>query len=335
MTGHGKTGDASSTVQVRLASAYGEMSGAQRAIAEAIMSDPLLGALWGIEAMAAQAHVSVGSVMRFAKNLGYRGFSGFRDALRDACNERSREQTPDHLESPTDILSTLGEVLRRDSEGLARLHRAVDHATLESASQLLHDANHRVILGRGAGHVMGLIFSYHLTQAGIPCIAALPSDFSNHVANLGPRDLLVVMSFAPYSRETLEATAFARGNGIPVLAFSDRKDAPVAAHADKLIVVPSDNLLFSFSLTSFAALSHAFAIVLAARDQAGTLKRLHAADRVAKPLFVDLWLPIQPGAIGAGGHAEVAGDDARRPARARGRKELAAAGATARSSPPK
>jgi hypothetical protein len=61
--------------------------------------------------------------------------------------------------------------------------------------------------------------------------------------------------------------------------------------------VPSENLLFSFSLTSFAALSHAFAIVLAARDQQGTLKRLQAADRVGKPLVVERWLPVQPGAM--------------------------------------
>jgi DNA-binding MurR/RpiR family transcriptional regulator len=153
---------------------------------------------------------------------------------------------------------------------------------------------------------MSVIFAYHLTQAGVPCIAALPSDFSNQVANLGPRDLLVVVSFAPYSRETVDAAGFAKQNGIPVLAFSDRKDAPVSAHADILVPVPSENLLFSFSVTSFAALSHAFAIVLAARDQHGTLKRLKAADRVAKPLFVDRWLPMQPGAMRGGGPARAA-----------------------------
>jgi DNA-binding MurR/RpiR family transcriptional regulator len=299
------TADPATAVQARFASAYGEMSGAQRAIAEVVMSDPLLGALWGIESMAEKAQVSVGSVMRFAKRLGYKGFSDFRDALRDACNARSREPALAHLESPTDVLGTLGEVVRRDGEELSRLLQTVDHAMLESASRLLFGADHRVILGRGVGHVMGLIFAYHLTQAGVPCIAALPSDFSNQVANLGPRDLLVVVSFAPYSRETVDAAGFAKQNGIPVLAFSDRKDSPVAAHADLLVPVPSENLLFSFSLTSFAALSHAFAIVLAARDQAGTLKRLQAAERVGKPLFVDLWLPMQPGAIGSAGPQRV------------------------------
>jgi DNA-binding MurR/RpiR family transcriptional regulator len=144
---------------------------------------------------------------------------------------------------------------------------------------------------------MGLIIAFYLTQAGVPCIAAIPSDFSNQVANLGSKDLLVVISFSPYSRETVDAAIFAKENGIKVLAFSDRKDSPLAIHADILIPVPSEDLLFSFSLTSFAALAHAFAIVLAARDQSGTLKRLKAAAKVAQPLFVDHWLPIQPGAL--------------------------------------
>lgn len=284
-------------VQARLASVYGELPAAQRAIADLLMGDPLLGALWGIEAMADRAKVSVGSVTRLAKRLGYPGFSDFRDALRDACSARSGASELEELKPATDLLGALSEVVRRDGGHLARLIQAVDHATLEAAARLLASAGHRVILGRGVGQVMGVVFAFHLTQAGVPCIAALPSDFSNQVANLGPRDLLVALSFPPYSRETVDAARFAKQNGTPVLAFSDRKDSPLARYADILVPVPSEDLLFSFSVTSFAALSHAFAIVLAARDQAGTLKRLEAADEVAKPLVVERWLPMQPGAL--------------------------------------
>ena len=69
-------------IQSRLAEAYRDLPDAMRRIADALMSDPLLGALWGIESMAERAGVSVGTVVRFAKRLGYRGFSEFRDALR-------------------------------------------------------------------------------------------------------------------------------------------------------------------------------------------------------------------------------------------------------------
>ena len=286
-------------IQVRIADAYRGLPEAQRAIADALMGDPLLGALWGIESTAEKAGVSMGSVMRFAKRLGYRGYSDFRDALRDACNARSGESESglSDLELPTDLFGTLAEVVQRDSQHLNRMIQVVDHTKLEAAAEALLRARHRIVLGRGVSHVMGLILAFYLTQAGVPCIAALPSDFSNQAANLDPQDLLVAISFHPYSRETVDAAAFAKQNGVPILALSDRSDSPLADYADILLPVPSENLLFSFSLTSFAALAHAFAIVLAARDQSGILKRLKAADKVAQPLFVDHWLPLHPGAI--------------------------------------
>ncbi|MBI4912698.1 MAG: SIS domain-containing protein [Acidobacteria bacterium] len=284
-------------IQSRLAEAYRDLPEAQRAVADALMGDPLLGALWGIEAMAQRARVSPGTVMRLARRLGFGGFSDFRDALRAACRTRSGEKGLEDLEGPADLFGTLAEVVQRDSQHLARMIQAVDHDTLEAAGRALLGARHRVILGRGIGQVMGLILAFYLTQAGVPCVAALPSDFSNQAANLGREDLLVAISFHPYSRETLDAAAFARQNGVPVLALSDRADSPLAGLSDLLIPVPSEDLLFSCSLTSFAALAHAFAIVLAARDPAGTLKRLKAADRVAQPLFVEHWLPAPPVAI--------------------------------------
>ena len=291
------TDSPSQSVQTRLAEAYRELPEAMRRIADALMSDPLLGALWGIEAMSERAEVSVGTVVRFAKRLGYRGFSEFRDALRQACHTRSGDAELELMEVPTDVFGTLAEVTRRDGENLRRLLQMVDQATLAAATRMLEDAHHRVILGRGVSHVMSLILGFYLTQAGLPSIAAIPSDFSNQVANLGAKDLLVVLSFFPYSREAVDTAIFARESGIPVLAFSDRADSPLKPYADILIPVPSEDLLFSCSITTFAALAHAFAIVVASSDQAGTLKRLKAADKVAQPLLVDHWLPMHPGAF--------------------------------------
>lgn len=284
-------------IQSRLAEAYRDLPEAMRRIADVLMSDHLLGALWGIESMAQRANVSVGTVVRFAKRLEYKGFSEFRDALRAACHERSGDAEIELLEAPTDIYGALAEVARRDGENLNRLIQMVDHTTLETAVAMITQARHRVILGRGVSHVMSLIMAFYLTQAGLPCIAAIPSDFSNQVANLDERDLMMVLSFAPYSRETVDSAIFAKASGVPVLAFSDRADSPLAPYADILIPVPSEDLLFSCSVTTFSALAHAFAIVAASQDQSGTLHRLKAADKVAQPLFVDHWLPMRPGGM--------------------------------------
>ena len=138
-------------IQIRIADAYQGLPEAQRAIANALMADPLLGALWGIEATAERAGVSMGSVMRFAKRLGYRSYSDFRDALRDACNARSggSESELADLEPPTDLFGTLAEVVQRDSQQLHRMIQMVDHAKLQHAAEILLQTRHRVILGRG------------------------------------------------------------------------------------------------------------------------------------------------------------------------------------------
>lgn len=284
-------------IQVRLKDIYHELPEALRRIADALMADPLLGALWGIEEMAERSGVSVGTVMRFSRRLGYRGFSDFREALREACQSRSEGEPLEALEAPTDVFWALAEVARRDGENLDRFLKSVDRPTLESATQLLTRAQHRVLLGRGVSHVMCQVLAFNLTQAGLPCIAAIPSDFSNQVANLGSRDLLVVVSFAPFSRETVDAASFAKSQGIPVLAFTDRRDAPLAKAASQVVVLPSESFLFSFGLSTFSVLSHALAIAVAAMDPAGTAKRLKAADEVGQPLYMEHWLPIQPGAI--------------------------------------
>lgn len=293
MSGNGEARD----IQVRLKEIYHELPEALRRIADALMSDPLLGALWGIEEMAERSGVSVGTVMRFSKRLGYRGFSDFRDALREACQSRSEGEPLEVLESPTDVFWALAEVARRDSENLDRLMKTVEKPTLEAATQLLTRAQHRVLVGRGVSHLMCQIMAFNLTQAGLPCIAALPSDFSYQVANLGGKDLLVVISFAPFSRETVAAAAFAKSQGIPVLAFTDRRDSPLVKSASQVVVLPSESFLFSFGLSTFSVLSHAFAIAVAAMDPAGTAKRLKAADEVGQALYLEHWLPMQPGAI--------------------------------------
>jgi len=291
------TDDVTPDVQVRLQGIYHELPEAMRRIADALMSDSLLGALWGIESMAERANVSIGTVVRFSKRLGYKGFSDFRDALREACQHRSEGDPLESLEAPTDPFWALTEVARRDQDNLNRLLQTLDHSTLESAIQLLMRSRHRVLLGRGVSHVMCQVLVFNLTQAGLPCIAAIPSDFSNQVANLGEGDVLVVVSCAPFSRETVDAAAFAKRSSIPVLAFTDRKDSPLSKSATVNIVLPSEDFLFSFGLSTFSVLSHALAVAVASKDSAGTVRRLKAADEVAQPLFVEHWLPMQPGAI--------------------------------------
>jgi DNA-binding MurR/RpiR family transcriptional regulator len=132
---------------------------------------------------------------------------------------------------------------------------------------------------------MAELLAYLLTLSGYPSIAGNAAEFAAQASNLGPRDLLVLFSFPPYSAETLDAAAFAARRGVPVFGFSDRMDAPLAEFADPLLPLPGENLLYSHSLAAFAVMAHAIATALAAQDKTRALKRLREAEKVARPQY--------------------------------------------------
>ena len=99
------------------------------------------------------------------------------------------------------------------------------------------------------------------------------------------KDVLVAFSFPPYTRETVDAAAYARKHAVPVVAFTDRLDSPLGKLAEHTMVIAGENLLYSFSPAAFSVVAHAIATTLASKDRQAALKRLKEADRVSRPQF--------------------------------------------------
>jgi DNA-binding MurR/RpiR family transcriptional regulator len=270
----------------RIARHQSEFTDAYRRIADQLLGHAQEAPFWGIEVLAARAEVSVATAVRFAKLLGFAGFLEMRQSL--VAEARARQKGEGNLHQvPAGAAATLVEVARRDAANIDRLTSLVGEALLAQAVKRLATAKHRVVLGRGISQHMAELLAYLLTLAGHPSIAGNAAEFATQASNLGPKDLLVLFSFPPYSAETLEVAAFAMKRGVPVMGFSDRMDAPLATYAEPLLPIPGENLLYSHSIAAFGVLAHALATALAAKDRAGALKRLREADKVSRAQYVD------------------------------------------------
>ena len=244
------------------------------------MSDPLLGALWGIESMAERANVSIGTVMRFSKRLGYKGFSEFRDALREACQVRSEGAPLEVLESPTDVFWALAEVARRDQDNLNRLLQ-----TRGSRHARGRDAAPDAVPAPGAARTRGL--PRHVPDHGLQPDAGGPSLHRGHPVGLlqpgreprsegppGGPELSRRSAGRPSTPRPSRSAAGSRSWRSPTgRTRRSRSRATVA------IVLPSEDFLFSFGLSTFSVLSHAFAIAVASQDSAGTVQTAEGRRR--------------------------------------------------------
>jgi len=261
-----------------------DLSPSQRRIKDCLQANLNEAALWGVEDLATESHTCVATVVRFAKALGYSGYLEMRKALVNSA-KKHYQRGDQLLEAPAHAAETLVEVARRDIRNIEQVVQAVNEELLQSAVKLLKASRIRLAIGDGVSALMARQLAYLLINTGMPTMEGSPADFASQVGNLGAKDLLIAISITPYTRETLDAAAYARKLGTPVLAFSDGAHSPLSKIATVALPIPGKNLLFSHSLAAFGVLAHALATAIAREDPQGSLRKLHETERIAGPKY--------------------------------------------------
>jgi DNA-binding MurR/RpiR family transcriptional regulator len=260
------------------------LSPSQRQIADCLIANMNEAALWGVEELALKSKTCVATVVRFAKKLEYSGYLEMRKALVSAAK---RHYGPDEqlLQAPVQASATLLEVVRRDMRNLDTLVKAVNEELLQRVVKLVQSSRHRLALGDGVSSLMARQFAYLLMNIGLWVVEGNPADFATQVGLLESKDLLIAISISPYAQETLDAAAYARKRGIPILAFTDHLDSPLAKSATLVLPIPGENLLYSHSATTFGVLAHAIATSIASQSPHLSLTKMREAERVAHRKF--------------------------------------------------
>lgn len=260
------------------------LSPSQRQIADCLIANLNEAALWGVEELAHRSRTCVATVVRFAKKLDYTGYLEMRKALVTDAKKHYRrgEQL---LKAPVQASATLLEVARRDVRNIEILVQSVNEELLQRVVKQVKAARMRLAIGDGVSALMTRQLAYLLINIDIPVMEGNPADFATQVGLLGPKDLLIAISITPYSQETLDAVAYARKRGIPVLAFTDTQGSPLAKLATLVLPIPGENLLFSHSVTTFGVLAHAIATSIASQDPQQAIRKMREVERVAQQKF--------------------------------------------------
>jgi DNA-binding MurR/RpiR family transcriptional regulator len=270
----------------RMEGVAGNLTPGERRIADILLSNPHEAAFLGVEELARRSDSSVATAVRFAKKLGYTGYLEMRKGMVSEARKHYR-RGDQLLQAPAQASETLVEVARRDIRNIDLVVASVNEKLLQGVVQRIVGSRIRLALGDGVSALMARHLAYLLINAGLPVMEGNPSDFATQVGNLGSGDLLLAISIAPYSRETLDAAAYAKKRGVPVVVFTDRLNSPLARSATFTLPIPGENLLFSHSLAAFGVLAHAIVTLIASQDAKGALRRMREVERVASSKFAD------------------------------------------------
>jgi DNA-binding MurR/RpiR family transcriptional regulator len=270
----------------RLHSARG-LSPSQRHIADCLIANMHEAPLWGVEELAEKSRTCVATVVRFAKKLDYSGYLEMRRAMVSAAKKHyGRDEQL--LQAPVQASATLLEVARRDMRNIEILLQAINEDLLQGVVKLLMTSRNRLAIGDGVSALMTRQIAYLLINIGLPVMEGNPADFATQVGLLEVKDLLIAISISPYSQETLDAAAYARKRGIPILVFTDSLASPLAKVATLVLPIPGENLLFSHSLTAFGVLAHAISTSIASQSPQRALSKMREVERVAHRKFAKI-----------------------------------------------
>ncbi len=254
-------------VRERIRSLHSELPPNQKAIAEIILDHLEDIPFWNISTLAKEAGTSSASVVRLAQRLGYSGYPAMREEIGNLLRQdMNREYVSSVQTLEGDVLSMVANQDVRDiNDTLNQLNRkdfgtAIDYIL---AARKIHTA------GLGISYLMSDILAYQLNQVGIDAAVLRPGSISflEQTAFFDPDDLLIAISYPPYSEETVELAKQSHDMGLKIVAITNKLAAPLSFHADITLPVRSENVLFTNAFAAISVIINAMATECAHRDK--------------------------------------------------------------------
>jgi len=217
-----------------------------REIGSFALGHPEAIALSTLSELAAETDIATSAFVRFAQTLGFDGFSQMQAVFR----QQVRSSWPQYGSR----LSEMAQVDAADRfealsisavESINRLSNGISLAGLDEACEVLADAETIWIAASGRARPVKVYVAYLLTKLGIRSqeMQESPAQAMRELDLIGPRDVLFVVSFAPYGELTANLARKAHEGGVPVVGLTDTSVSPVALGTTLLV---SEENLFGF-----------------------------------------------------------------------------------------
>ncbi|TPE51923.1 MurR/RpiR family transcriptional regulator [Amaricoccus solimangrovi] len=213
-----------------------------RAVAKHVVDNPSDFGLDSIRETARKAGVSTNSLVRMAERLGFASYEEMREPFRHALVSAPAAGEDDAWLRNLRASGPLGEAQAEAAlNAMAIVRRTLDRQTPEKIGRvvsLLLEARTVYLTAVRASYAMAYYFHY-VGRMALPSLQLIPRHVSSAIDELnsaGEGDVMIAITFTPYSRETIEACAFARRRGVKLVLISDSEIVAPEFSADETLI---------------------------------------------------------------------------------------------------
>ncbi len=226
-------------LRARIRDHFDELSPHLQRIAREALDQPNYFALNTVVVIAAKLEVQPSTLIRFAKEFDYRGFTDLQQVFRLRLIEgapSAREQVYEELaahSNPVNMKTILDECIDNLAASLESTRRNTDAGDLQRALEMIRNAPYIHVAGLRRSRPIATYLAYGLTRAEFRCdLLNFGGGIADQqVANMGPDDLLICIAFTPYAPPVVDAIREARLRGRQTIGITDNANSPLAKNS--------------------------------------------------------------------------------------------------------
>lgn len=286
-------GFAESSLGRSLLRVLAEGSASNRTIADYLLRNQMRVTALGIEELAEACEVSTATISRFARDLGFKNYAAMRGAVAETLQSV--------LQPVEKLRSTIARKAQAASPALESLHyaeaaitatsRALDGAQLDRIGAVFTKARTVYVMGFGLSTFLAGTLAMHLQPFCRHVVEVAASGgtevAASHLANIGSKDVLVVISLPRYTLAGVPLTRFARDNGATVVSITDSPASPLAELGHHVLYAHSAHPVLPSSSSAVLAVIEALAVSLMTSNKANVAKAARHTEAIAAYLYGD------------------------------------------------
>lgn len=223
--------------------------------------------------MAEGAGVKPSAFMRFCQVLGFSGYSQMQRLFRDSYTQnwpdyatRLEKLRESGSGSPSALLAEFIEAGRLSLENLAK---TIDPDILDSAIETLSGAGTVHIVGMRRAFSVASYMAYAFEKMNVPTMLHDGVGKLDTRHAIRPGDATIVITFPPYTVETVELAEAARRAGAEVVAITDSPASPLRPVTPLMLMVSEADFGDFRSLSATLSLAMTLVVAVGARRRAG------------------------------------------------------------------
>ena len=258
----------------------------QRTIARFILDNYDKAAFMTASRLGNAVGVSESTVVRFAAELGYRGYPGMKKALQEVVRTRlTSVERMKQAETAMDTQDVLRDVLRADIHNLQATLDEIDQPSFDRAAELIRSANHVYIVGMRTSTTLARFLWLYLNvlRENVYVIQdTAAAEVYEQLMRVKEGDLVIGVCFPRYSNRTVNVMGFARERGASTLGITDSVTSPLNDTSTVCLYAKSEMVSFLDSLVAPMGLINALIVAVGAQDRDRTVQTFRELEQIWK-----------------------------------------------------